>query len=196
MSAVRLDSGDLTRHAVNVRAILAAAGLTRVAIFVSGGLDEHALERLVQDGAPIEGYGIGSSLTTSSDAPALDCAYKLQEYAGKPRRKSSEGKATWPGRKEVFRRYAEDGSMAEDVVGLEAEAVLGETLLRPAMRAGRRVADLPDLRAARSYAAAQLARLPLPLRRLEPGAVPVRISEGVRRLADSMTGASLEKETR
>ena len=89
-----------------------------VKIVASGGLDEDALLDLSRAGAPIDSYGIGTSLTTSSDAPALDCAYKLQEYAGIARRKRSEGKATWPGRKQVWRRYDEGGKLAGDVVSL------------------------------------------------------------------------------
>jgi len=94
---VRLDSGDLADHARRVRAILDAGGLTEVTIFASGGLDEDQLAMFTRDRVPIDGFGVGTSLTTSSDAPALDCAYKLQEYAGTPRRKHSTGKANWPG---------------------------------------------------------------------------------------------------
>jgi nicotinate phosphoribosyltransferase len=187
VSAVRLDSGDLAEHAENVRAIFDAAELRQIQIFASGGLDEETIARLVSSGAPIDGYGVGTSLTTSSDAPALDCAYKLEEYAGKPRRKRSEGKATWPGRKQVYRRYAPDGSIVGDVIALESERLEGEALLKPAMRAGRRVTGLPDLSAARTYAAAQLARLPPALRRLEGDGVPVEISAGLRALTEAMT---------
>ena len=88
-------------------------------------------------GAPIDGFGIGTSLTTSSDAPALDCAYKLQEYAGLPRRKRSDGKATWPGRKQVWRRYRPDGRMAGDILSMESDPQPGEPLIQPVMRAGR-----------------------------------------------------------
>ncbi|MGC1094963.1 MAG: nicotinate phosphoribosyltransferase, partial [Pseudolabrys sp.] len=103
IAAVRLDSGDLIPLARSVRGILDDGGLSYVSIFASGGLDEDYLAEIVQAGAPIDGFGIGTSLTTSSDVPALDCAYKLQEYAGQPRRKRSSGKATWPGRKQVWR---------------------------------------------------------------------------------------------
>ncbi len=183
VNAVRLDSGDLAAHARAVRAILDDAGLWRIRIFASGGLDEYCLQALCADGAPIDGFGVGTSLTTSSDVPALDCAYKLQEYAGKPRRKRSEGKATWPGRKQVYRRYAEDGTIAGDVVALLDEPMPGEALLQPAIRAGRRVAGLPGLAEARARAASSLARLPAPLRRLEQAAVPVEISPRLRALA-------------
>ncbi|MCG6861595.1 MAG: nicotinate phosphoribosyltransferase, partial [Chromatiaceae bacterium] len=103
VKAVRIDSGDLNAHARQVRAILDRAGLSSIGIFCSGGLDEHDLVRLRAQGAPIDGFGIGTRLDTSADAPYLDCAYKLQEYAGLARRKRSEGKASWPGRKQVFR---------------------------------------------------------------------------------------------
>ena len=101
---VRLDSGDLIALSKSVRRILDDGGLSDVTIFASGGLDEDELARMAEQRAPIDGFGIGTSLTTSFDVPALDCAYKLQEYAGLPRRKRSTGKATWPGRKQVWRQ--------------------------------------------------------------------------------------------
>jgi nicotinate phosphoribosyltransferase len=186
---VRLDSGDLAEHARKVRRILDEGGLREVAIFASGGLDETVLQRHVAAGVPIDGYGIGTSLTTSEDAPALDCAYKLQEYDGKPKRKRSEGKATWPGRKQVFRRYAEDGAMAGDVLGLEDEAAAGEVLILPVMRRGVRLA-LPSLDDACRLARAQLERLPAHLMRLdtEP-AYPVEVSARLVALARELDRA-------
>ena len=125
IAAVRLDSGDLIPLARSVRGILDDGGLSYVSIFASGGLDEDYLAEIVQAGAPIDGFGIGTSLTTSSDAPALDCAYKLQEYAGQPRRKRSSGKATWPGRKQVWRRYGPDGRMVGDTLSTEIRLTSG-----------------------------------------------------------------------
>jgi nicotinate phosphoribosyltransferase len=187
IDAVRLDSGDLAAHARAVRGILDAAGCKAIRIFASSGLDEYKIQALCRAGAPIDGFGVGTSLTTASDAPALDCVYKLREYAGRPRRKVSEGKATWPGRQQVYRRYQADGSIAGDVVALLDEPVAGETLLLPVMRGGRLLAGLPGLAAARGHAAASLARLPEAARRLEPdhgpAAVSVEISQGLRRLA-------------
>jgi nicotinate phosphoribosyltransferase len=186
IAAVRLDSGDLGVHARAVRAILDEAGLRDIQIVASGGLDDRRLQALARQGAPIDSFGVGTSLTTSSDAPALDCAYKLQEYAGRPRRKLSEGKVTWPGRKQVWRRFRQDGAIAEDTVALVGESAHGEPLLQPILRDGRLVTDLPDLAQSRAHAAASLAQLPEPLRRLEPGAVPVRVSPGIGRLAAEM----------
>ena len=142
-----------------------------------------------RDGAPIDGFGIGTSLAVATDAPALDCAYKLQEYAGRPKRKLSEGKATWPGRKQVWRRYHDDGTIAGDVIALADETIPGEKLLRPVMRGGKCLGDVLTVHQARTRAASCLARLPKALKRLEPRSVPVEISHGIRRLAADMDAA-------
>jgi nicotinate phosphoribosyltransferase len=180
--AVRIDSGNYASHAHAVRAILDHAGLTDVRIFASGGLDEEAIERLVLARAPIDGFGVGTRLVVSSDAPSLDCVYKLVEYAGVPRYKLSEGKATWPGRKQVHRIGAR---RSLDVVARADEAFPdGKALLVPAMRTGRRIAALPTLDVARSHAARELAQLPVPLRRLHTRArYRVSVSAGLRALA-------------
>ena len=115
---------------------------------------------MLHAGAPIDGFGIGTSLTTSSDVPALDCAYKLQEYAGLPRRKRSTGKATWPGRKQVWRRYGPDGRMAGDILSIESDDQTGEPLIQLVMRErppDRAIADAcgkPGARCPRSRAPA------------------------------------------
>jgi len=179
LSAVRLDSGDLAAHAREVRRILDAGGLGAVRVFVSGGIDEDAITGFVASGAPIDGYGVGTSLVTSEDAPALDCAYKMQEYAGIPRRKHSEGKATWPGRKQVFRQRA------GDVLTVVGDAQEGEPLIRPVMREGMVVAPPPSLAEIRTHAAAELERLPEHLARLQTAPpYPVEVAPALRRLAD------------
>ena len=185
---VRLDSGDLAAHARAVRAILDRGGLSEVTIFSSGNLDELKVRQLLASGAPIDGFGIGTSLDTSSDAPFLDCAYKLQEYAGTPRRKHSEGKATWPGRKQVYRQFAPDGTLDHDVVALEGDPQQGTPLLVPIMRAGRRVVQAESLVSARARAAAEMVRLPPHLRLLEPSPTPYRvdIAPGLRALAEEL----------
>jgi len=181
---VRLDSGDLAALSRRVRAILDAAGETGIGIFASGGLDEDALAAMTAAGAPIDGFGVGTSLTTSSDVPALDCAYKLQEYAGVARRKLSTAKATWPGRKQVWRHHGADGRIAGDVLTLEGDPQPGTALMVAAMRGGRRVDPAASPGAIRERAARQLATLPEPLRRLEPGATcPVEVAPALRALA-------------
>jgi nicotinate phosphoribosyltransferase len=174
IGAVRLDSGDLAVLSRAVRGILDDGGLREVRIFASGGLDENSVAALIRAGAPIDGFGIGTSLTTSSDAPTLDCVYKLEEYAGLPRRKRSTGKETWPGRKQVWRRFGPDGRMAGDVLTIEGDRQDGEPLLLPVMQNGRRVRPSPPLAECQALAARELARLPEPLRQLGPGATPYR----------------------
>jgi nicotinate phosphoribosyltransferase len=181
---VRIDSGDLTAMAKKVRGILDAGGLKDVIILVSGGINEDVLLKMVVAKAPIDGFGIGVNLDASIDAPSLDCAYKLQDYAGKPRRKLSEGKQTWPGRKQVWRSYDAQGVMCGDVLSLEGDKQDGEALVVPVMRAGKRLAPAPTLAQIRERAARDLARLPEPLRRLEPGvAYPVEISAKLKAMA-------------
>ncbi|MCZ0934353.1 MAG: nicotinate phosphoribosyltransferase [Gemmatimonadetes bacterium] len=179
---VRLDSGDLAAHARRVRRTLDEGGCPGVRIFASSSLDEHDVARLAH--APIDGFGVGAALTVSADEPTLDSVYKLQEYAGRPRRKRSEGKATWPGRKQVF-RTREGGRLAGDVLGLEDEAVSGEALLRPVARAGARLRPDPSLEEIRERVRASLATLPAELRALESAGTPfpVEPSSGVRDLA-------------
>ena len=143
-------------------------------------LDELARQR--RDAG--KSFGIGSRLDTSADAPYLDCAYKLQEYDGVARRKRSEGKATWPGRKQVYRRHDGTGRMRDDVVTVEDDPQDGTPLIEPAMRAGRRLANPPSLTASRARAMAQLDALPDRLRGLEGGErYPVAIAPRLRALA-------------
>jgi len=182
--AVRLDSGDLSVHARRVREILDAGGCSSIEIFASGGLDEYSIAELVASAAPINGFGVGTRMNTSADQPYLECVYKLQEYGGIARRKRSEGKATWPGRKQVWRRYGTDGRMAEDTLTLEQDAQPGEALLKPVMSAGRRLAPSPPLAAVRAFAAEELHRLPEALRALTPeSAYPVSVAPALAALA-------------
>jgi nicotinate phosphoribosyltransferase len=182
--AVRLDSGDLIALSKSVRRILDEGGLAEVRIFASGGLDEDSVGGMLRAGAPIDGFGMGTSLTTSSDVAALDCVYKLQEYAGLPRRKQSTGKATWPGRKQVWRSYDAAGRMCGDILSVENDRQPGEPLMQLVMQGGRRIAPAPTLADIRARAARELAQLPEPLRRLEPGtSYPVAIGQALGRLA-------------
>ena len=181
---VRLDSGDLIALSKSVRRILDDGGLSDVTIFASGGLDEDELVRMTEQRAPIDGFGIGTSLTTSFDVPALDCAYKLQEYAGLPRRKRSTGKATWPGRKQVWRNYGQDGRMCGDTLSVEEDSRSGEPLIQPVMKNGQRLHPRPTLVDIRARATRDLERLPERLRRLEAGTFyPVQVTERLVRLA-------------
>jgi nicotinate phosphoribosyltransferase len=188
VSGVRLDSGDLGMHARRVRRILDEGRLEKTRIFASGNLNENRVHELISSGAPIDGFGVGTALDVSSDAPALDCAYKLQEYAGKARRKRSEGKATWPSRKQVYRKYDPNGQAMRDVVALEKDDPHeGEPLIVPVMRNGRRIEGIDGngkLEVIRRQTVANYGRLPEPLRSLETAsAYPVEISPSLQALA-------------
>lgn len=180
IQSVRIDAGDLVALSRAVRAVLDQGGCADVKIFVSGGLDEESIGALVRAGAPIAGYGVGTALTTSQDQPVLDIVYKLQEYDGVARRKRSAEKQTLPGRKQVWRRHAADGSLAGDVISLTSDCQEGGTLLAPVMRAGARVRPDPGLAEIRARAAAELAALPPFLRDVStPGAYPVAIGDAL-----------------
>ncbi len=192
IQAVRIDSGDLGCHASRVRAILDEGGLPNVHIFASGNLDEYAVQALLAAKAPIDGFGVGTRMNTSDDCPYLECAYKLQEYAGSARRKRSEGKASWPGRKQVFRRFDAEGRMSGDTLALEGDEVTGTPLLECAMRGGKRTVASPTLAQARDYARAQLARIAPPWRGLEAAVpYPVEISTTLRELAQQVDRKSM-----
>jgi len=188
---VRIDSGNFAEHAQRVRQILDEADLQQIHIFASGGLDEQLINRLVSEGAPIDGFGVGTSLVTSEDAPALDCAYKLQEYAGRPRRKRSEGKATWPGRKQVFRHFDERGHASGDVITVEGDQCKGVPLIVPVMRGGSRLPPVPSLAESRAHCGAALQHLPAELKALDQRSpYPVKISDRLRKLTDETDRAA------
>ncbi len=188
VKGVRIDSGDLALHARRVRSILDQGGLQQTTIFASGNLDEYRLHDLLTGGAPIDGFGVGTALDVSSDVPALDCAYKLQEYAGKPRRKRSEGKSTWPGRKQVYRRYDTDGRMLGDVVALDHDDPQeGEPLLHQVMRDGQRIGQDTPLDELRRQAMAGYARLPAEMLGLgAASSYAVTISDALKELAQQL----------
>ncbi len=174
--AVRLDSGDLLALSREARAILDQAALGRVGIFASSSLDEDAVDSLLQAGAPIDGFGVGTRMGVSEDAPSLDIVYKLCAYAGRGRVKLSTGKPVLPGRKQVFRSET-GGTATGDVIARADETLAGRPLLRSVMQGGRRTeAGRDTLDAARARAAEELARLPDAVRGLAPAdpAYPVR----------------------
>ena len=181
VSAVRLDSGDMGVLSKVARAKLDAAGLDRVGVFASSGLDEYRIAALLDEGCPIDGFGVGTKLVVAEDAPALDMAYKLVEYAGRPTTKFSSGKLIYPGRKQVF-RSVEDGTFVGDVLGQHNEQLGGEPLLKPVMKDGRRLSQgNPDLAAARDRAQKQIEGLRPQLRSREDvgWSYPVNVSRRV-----------------
>ena len=144
----------------------------KVEIFASSGLDEDVIDDLVTRGAPITGFGVGTKMGVSEDAPSLDIAYKLCAYAGEGRVKLSTGKPILPGRKQVF-RIEENGRAVRDVIARADEVLDGRPLLRLVMQGGRRTAEgTIDLDEARERAHKELGRLPDRIQVLAPADPP------------------------
>jgi nicotinate phosphoribosyltransferase len=192
LRGVRLDSGDLLDLSRKTREVLDGAGLRDTRIYASGGLNEYKLERLTAAGAAIDVFGVGTDMGTSGDAPWLDMAYKLVEYAGRPRLKLSAEKLTYPGRKQVYRFTAGGGVYAEDVLALRDESAeeaakavrqrraRGEPprpLLTKVMEHGHTLGPQPALADARNRCLHEFGRLPDQYKALSnPAAYPVRLS--------------------
>jgi nicotinate phosphoribosyltransferase len=190
---VRLDSGDLDLLSRSVRSILDAAGLRELRIFASGNLDEYRVAELVAAGAPIDGFGIGTQLVASSEAPALDTAYKLVEDATGPKLKLSEGKATLPGRKQLH-RVIEAGRYVYDVLGLQDETVTeGHPLLEQAMAQGTRTRAHESLGVASERCRTARAALADSVLALDPAPehYEVRLTRGLTLVRDQLQRAHL-----
>ncbi|MGH8999149.1 MAG: nicotinate phosphoribosyltransferase [Acidimicrobiia bacterium] len=179
LRGIRLDSGDLDGLARLARRRLDDAGLTHTLVLVSGGLDEHTIAGLVAAGAPIDGFGVGTSLGVSEDAPALETVYKLVQVDGRAVAKRSPGKATLPGAKQVWRT----GGFGGDVLGLAGEA--GPPGSHPLLEVvpPTRPGPADQVAAARARFAADWAELPDSYKDLvNPANYPVLLSAGLERL--------------
>ena len=179
LRGVRLDSGDLCALSKQVRPILDQAGMQQTKIMVSGDLDEFKITELLAKGAPIDLFGVGTELSTSRDDPALGGVYKLVELDGQPKMKLSQDKATYPYCKQVWRSYADDGTLLGDTIGLTNERDLpGEALLQPVLRRGKIIAPLPSLEETQKYARQQIQSLPKIYKLLaQPEKYPVQYSQ-------------------
>ena len=172
--AVRLDSGDLGSLAMDTRKMLDAAGLQRVKIFASSGLDEYKIQELMSSGAPIDVFGVGTKLAVIADAPELDMAYKLVEYGGKGRLKLSTKKLLYPGRKQVFRQI-DNGRMVGDVIGRFDEPLAGEPLLKTLLLRGQPTTRI-ELAESRRHLQRELKSLPDHLHGLQSASTPYPVS--------------------
>ncbi len=200
LRAIRLDSGDLESLARRSRTMLGDASLDYVQILASGGLDEFSISELATADAPIGGFGVGTRVGASADAPYTDFVYKMVEYDGKPIMKLSEDKAYLPGPKQVSRQTDSDGTITLDVIhGYGSPDLDGkwEPLLEPVMENGRRIRALPSLEDIRSYHARRIAILPENLRGSRPaGRHPVQMSEDLVRLGQQTTKRIRSGESR
>ena len=163
LRGVRLDSGDVIALARTARRILDEAGLTDTRILVSGDLNEWRVDEIVNAGAPVDAFGVGTEMGVVADAPALPGVYKLAEYAGRGRRKTSPKKESIAGRKQVWRREG-----FADLIAAEHEDVPNaRSLLQPVMKGGR-IEQGGGLAEARARCGTALASLPDELRDLSP----------------------------
>jgi nicotinate phosphoribosyltransferase len=190
MAAVRLDSGDFDQLSRQVRQMLDQAGLEYVKIIASGGLDEYEIDRLVQGGAPIDMFGVGTKVGVSADAPWSDMAYKLVSFDQRPVMKLSTGKAYLPWGKQVFRRQDPGGTFSGDVIGLAEESQSdARPLLQPVMAQGRRTGRPPGLEESRQLLLRELGQLGQEYQRLtDPGQYPVEYSARLLELAKQVEG--------
>ena len=122
VNAIRLDSGDLGELARSARMMLDAAGHPNIRIMASGGLNEHSIQALVDTGAPIDAFGVGTRFGTSADAPYIDSVYKLVEFDGRPVTKLSPSKVTHPWAKQVYRSYDHE-MMCGDIITRAASPI-------------------------------------------------------------------------
>jgi nicotinate phosphoribosyltransferase len=191
LGGVRLDSGDLAETSKKIRKILDDNGLGYVKIFVSGDLDEFKITQLLNDGAKIDSFGVGTKMGTSADRPYLDVIYKLCETmtadgSFSPIMKLSKDKVTLPGRKQVYRFKDADGSFKKDVIALADESVTGEPLLVKVMEKGRLTYRLPTLEQIRTAASQNLSKLPEEYQALTNApAYPVELSQKLQNLIET-----------
>ena len=188
-SAIRMDSGNLLELSKQIRKRLDRAGFQKTQIFASGDLDEFAIKRLLEQGAQVDAFGVGTALATSIDAPALGGVYKLVDVESKEglsfRAKFSEEKMTYPGRKQVFRFRDSKGMFREDVIACEGESFRdGEPLLRRVMERGVRTEASPDLKQIQEHARREIENLPPGCTRLQRFArYPVSFSDRLQSLS-------------
>jgi nicotinate phosphoribosyltransferase len=194
LQGVRIDSGDLSQLAIEVRKILDDAGLPDVKIIGSGGLDEYDLGRLSTAKIPYDSYGVGTKMGTSSDAPWSDMAYKLVQYGGKPVLKLSPGKGSWPAPKQLFRQRNSQGQAVKDIVGLREEHIAGtEALLTKVMESGKIVITLPTLAQSRSRLARELEELDGATKAIrDPVQYPVEFTPKLLRLRQEIEQNSID----
>ncbi|HWQ62821.1 MAG TPA: nicotinate phosphoribosyltransferase [Methanospirillum sp.] len=175
VSAVRIDSGDIASIVPKVRQYLDDHNLKNIRIIVTGGVDEHDIDRWLLAGVPIDSFGVGTKLLTSSDVPFLDMTYKLVEYEGKPKSKTSQGKVTIPGRREIYRYYNSEGVMDHDEIVTETEGIPGEKLLETIIRNGKSTGIDISLKQSRERFKEDFNRLPAVMKGLSKNRYPVII---------------------
>lgn len=198
LQGIRLDSGNIVALSKLARSMLNRADLNYVQIFASGNLDEFRIKDLLDRGAQVDSFGVGTNMGTSIDAPALDVIYKISEVTDEngnflPTMKLSKGKVTYPARKQVFRIQEKRGRFIKDILGLEKEKINGRPLLRKVVQKGRIVYQPPSIGKIKAFTKDNLSRFPDRLQDIDVKyKYPVLISPQLKRLRRSLS-SQLEK---
>ena len=185
LAGVRLDSGDYAKLSLQVRHVLDDHNLEYVRILISGGLDEYEIRSLVESGAPVDLFGVGTKAGVSADAPWSDMVYKVAWFDNRPVMKLSEGKMSLPGAKQVFRRTNGDNILTGDIIGLVGESgpVDSKPLLEEVMSGGVRNAPSPALNELRYQFTEEFASLETRYKSLlRPPQFPVAVSPKLQRM--------------
>jgi nicotinate phosphoribosyltransferase len=186
---VRIDSGDLIKHAKSVRKILDENGCKEVKIVASSDLNEYKIKKMIENNAPIDAFGVGTELATSRDDPSLSAVYKLIEYNGNPKIKISEEKITYPGKKQIYRIYDEHGIFKEDFLTLDDNIPPqnSEALLFPIMEKGHLINELPQIKEIQQYFFKSIRKLPEKYKSLEENHVfKLILSDKLEKLENSL----------
>lgn len=193
LQGVRLDSGDIVLLSKLARNMLDRAGLEFAKIFASGNLDEFKIKELLNKGARVDNFGVGTNMGTSIDAPSLDVIYKISEVTDEfgeflPTMKLSKGKVTYPGRKQVFRIQSQSGKFIKDILGLQKEKINGRPLLKKVVHKGRLIYKSPSLDKIRTFTKNNLLRFPEKLKEVVPRyKYPVIVSPALKKLRRSLS---------
>ena len=185
---VRLDSGDLIKESMKIRTLLDKKGLSYVKIIASGNLDEYKIDKLIKAKAPIDSFGVGTNMGVSSDASYCDIVYKISEIKNaetefSPIMKLSSNKATYPGRKQIYRLRDKRGNLSKDIIALEGERQSGEPLLKKMIEREKTLYEQPLLGQVRSFLKRQLSELPSTYKKLKCKKVyPVINSSSLKKL--------------
>jgi len=201
LRGIRIDSGDLYYFSRKARTMLDNAGLEYVKIIVSNQLDEYLIRSLNEQGAPVDGFGVGTNLIIGKGSGALDGVYKLSMNDGIPRMKISENleKTTLPGKKKIIRTFDEEGIFYADAVVLEEEekaagivhphipwkhtdlsCLQQELITQMVMKNGKRITENPEVKSISDFVSTRLAKLSAEHKRFEnPHIYKVGVSDSL-----------------
>ncbi len=182
LQGVRIDSGDPIAEAKKVRKILDENNCENVGIVLSSNLDEYSIQTILAANTPIWAFGVGTEIVTSSDDPTLSLVYKMVEANGEPTMKTSEGKLTYPGAKQIYRIYDNEGIFDHDILALASEnqPQEGTPLLRQVMNNGELIGDLPTVNKLRENCLVNCQKIPLRLKSLSEVEIPpLHLSESL-----------------